>query len=86
MKSFFVVDENGELIANTKHRGCNKEISWQEQEANARLIAAAPELLETLKIVLDVALLEIPNYEQAESFRMAEKAVAKAEGRKGDEK
>ena len=41
--------------------------------------AVRDDLLAALKLVLEVALLEIPNYEQAESCRIAEAAIAKAE-------
>ena len=44
-------------------------------KSNARLIAAAPELLEALKLVVDIA-----SHECA-SVRMAKVAIAKAEGR-----
>ena len=46
------------------------------QEANARLIAAAPELLEALKAVLDH--FDKASFERA--FSLAAKAIAKAEG------
>ena len=48
---------------------------WKELKANANLIAAAPELLEAAKLVLDE--LEYDSYEAV--WRLAE-AVAKAEG------
>lgn len=44
-----VMSETGKSISflnYTKHRADN---NWEEQEANAKLIAAAPELLEALK-------------------------------------
>ena len=44
--------------------------------ANARLIAAAPELLEALKAML----LACPVKEGGETHRLAEAAIAKAEG------
>ena len=47
--------------------------------ANARLIAAAPELLEALERVLKVDLIERP-IDAFESFKLAEKAIAKAKG------
>lgn len=49
-------------------------------EANARLIAAAPELLEALKALLDIAPFGSTNADR-EIHRQAEAALAKAEVR-----
>ena len=49
-----------------------------DQEEGTRIRVSAPELLEALKLVLDVALLEIPNYDQSMSFNKAEKAINNA--------
>lgn len=51
----------------------------EETEANARLIAAAPDMLAALKAVVDLN--RGTQTEQDESFRMAYEAIAKAEGR-----
>lgn len=45
-----------------------------------RRLETWPELLGVLKLVLDVALLEIPCYEQAESFQKANNLIARVEG------
>ncbi len=53
----------------------------KEREANARLIAAAPELLEALKMALE-ALTEDSNAQvRLETAGWVEAAIAKAEGR-----
>ena len=49
-----------------------------EDEANARLIAAAPELLEALKAALSLIEIAIPF--DGEVNRMVRNAIAKAEG------
>lgn len=63
--------------ASEERMGKQRFISPGEQEANARLIAAAPELLEALKGMLVVANLftDSPYHEAARA------AIAKAEGR-----
>jgi len=47
----------------------------QEAEANARLVAAAPELLETLKEVIRLSDRKVDEWDRAKE------AIAKAEGR-----
>ncbi len=67
-------------------------ISCEEMKANAERICLCvnshnklkkdrDDLLDALKLVLTVALHEIPNYEQSMSCEMADKAIAKAEGK-----
>lgn len=51
---------------------------WDEAMANARLIAAAPELLEALKGLLEVT---EENYDNRHEVEAAIHAIAKAEGR-----
>lgn len=53
----------------------DRRISWAEAEANARLIAAAPDLLEALQHILGGAL-SLPRFAEAE----ARAAIAKALG------
>ncbi len=50
--------------------------TWDEDKANARLIAAAPELLEACKGVMDMLDGEFPGHPMSERVR---KAIAKAE-------
>lgn len=54
--------------------------SWQEQEANARLIAAAPELLEALRELTELAHLHMTGG-YGHAIDNAARAIAKAEGR-----
>ena len=44
-----IIDEKGELVGTTSTRHCGAA----QAEANARLIAAAPELLEALKVLVN---------------------------------
>jgi hypothetical protein len=52
-----------------------------ESEANARLIAAAPDLLIACKRLLEVEPPRLITGEERETFRLASAAIAKAEGR-----
>jgi hypothetical protein len=52
--------------------------STDETKANARLIAAAPELLEALKSLLNYA--NLGAYQRADTVKAARAAIAKAEG------
>lgn len=60
-------------------KGSNFSMPEEEAQANAHLIAAAPELLEALKAVLD-SLFE-SGRRDFEAEQRAEDAIAKAEGR-----
>lgn len=52
----------------------------KDTKANARLIAAAPEMLEALKAALGMSS-PIDRYENAKLFELIEAAIAKAEGK-----
>ena len=76
---FDIIDENGRTISTVTN--------WNEQEANASLIASAPELIEALQSINDLKVnLGFPN-RQAQLVdwarkvgRIAKEAIAKAEG------
>lgn len=53
--------------------------SDDEQNANARLIAAAPELLEELKLILDFAIVEKSKL-RAQEIASIRRVIAKATG------
>lgn len=59
----------------------NGEIFVGEQLANARLVAAAPELLDALKKYVEAGAGDTTSfYKQAEAYDAAIEAIAKAEG------
>ena len=57
--------------------GCASE-NWDEVMANARLIAAAPELLAACELVLEV--LDQDSVRDSECFWLIKRAIAKAKG------
>ncbi|WON88696.1 hypothetical protein [Delftia sp. UGAL515B_04] len=71
-----VTAENGALIAK-----CEKLDSLTNLEANARLIAAAPELLEALRKLADAyERLKPPGYPLLDPEKQARAVIAKATG------
>jgi len=73
---------NGEFVCNAityNKYGRTEEQRLLLQEANARLIAAAPDLLEALKKYQQYNRLK--NDSDAEIYDIAETAIAKAEGK-----
>jgi hypothetical protein len=59
---------------------------WTERDkemsvANARLIAAAPELLEALEGIIDIGKRDLTNPKYDGYFRTAREAILKAKGR-----
>lgn len=72
---FNVWDDRGRLIA-TVHCPLEPDEAWERGCDNARLIAAAPDLLKALKAMLDPM-----RYEDFEEIEMASSAVEKAEGK-----
>ena len=77
-----VFTADGELVANTHgaQRNFQREEQIQEQNANARLIAAAPELLEVLQEILDATAYDHGG--PVSLYKKAEKIIAKAKGEK----
>ena len=58
--------------------------SWDgavNHEANAHLIAAAPELLEALKGIIEIGKRDMSNQKYDSYFEYAKQAIAKAEGK-----
>ena len=63
---------------NTICRGDDEMIDWK---ANARLIAAAPEMLEALEDYIDLyPFRDKMNFRQRSTFDKAKRAIAKAKG------
>ncbi len=89
-----VRDSDDELVAVALHlRVGQPERSVQEAEANARLIAAAPELLEALKTAMQqletdaifMSLSGANGDHQAKAALIARAAIAKATGETNDQ-
>ena len=69
---FDIIDENGRTISTVTN--------WKEQEANASLIASAPELIEALQSINDLKV-NLGWQDWAKKVgRIAREAIAKAEG------
>lgn len=70
---------------NSSDKDTNKSLK-EEAAANARLIAAAPELLEALKLLIDGIERkdEFKSYSIEDGLAKARIAIAKAEGEKND--
>ena len=73
---FNIVDEGGNIIASAN---CNYLIEDVEAEANAKLIAAAPDLLEAcIKLATELTD-EVTTEEQAQAlYDLAQKVIKKA--------
>ena len=70
---------NSLILAHCKQMG---HVALEEAEANSRLIAAAPDLLEALKVAIDIRKNpEGVSFEAVKAFiERAEAVIAKAEG------
>ncbi len=75
---FAVVTETTDIIAETFGR--SGVATYHDAEANARLIAAAPELLAALKAAREFGLDDFKSGEQP-IYEQMDAAIAKAEGR-----
>ena len=60
---------------------CVVSDDWNEQVANANLIAAAPELFKALKAMTKLFEERIPYPNNTQRYKQAIKAIAKAEGK-----
>jgi hypothetical protein len=69
---YAVVEQEGCIVAEAHHAG----LEWEEYEANALLLAAAPDLLQALKHIMNNAPAPVGG-----AKLMAERAIAKAEGK-----
>ena len=61
-----------------EYEGCLALVQTQNAEANAKLIAAAPELLEALEMMLDMS--EMGGFGKSAAEDTARAAIAKAKG------
>jgi hypothetical protein len=59
----------------------NSQLDKKDSEANARLIAAAPELLEALQNIIEIGKRDLSNPKYDEYFISAEEAISKATGK-----
>ena len=59
---------------------CVVSDDWNEQVANANLIAAAPELFKALKAMTKLFEERVPYPNNTQRYKQAIKAIAKAEG------
>lgn len=75
---FDIVGPNGEDIGYANSSDGADEPALYPAAANARLMAAAPELLAALKEMVDAASFELPT--EWKCFDIAADAIAKAEG------
>jgi len=62
-------------------RGTGHKAQCAERDANARLIAAAPDLLEALKAVMEALIADLPQAEGGPTVQGALAVIDKAEGR-----
>lgn len=76
---YAIRDADGELIAEVFGR--TSTTNYPPAEANARLMAAAPELLAALVGILEIGKRDMSNQKYDGYFDSARAAVAKAEGR-----
>ena len=60
---------------------CVVSDDWNEQVANANLIASAPEMLEALKAMTKLFEERVPYPNNTQRYKQAIKAIAKAEGK-----
>jgi hypothetical protein len=82
---WFVSNEDGEVYSVTNHRTIAMVLQAEDFDANARLIAAAPDLLEALKeatLALDGLTKGEGVFKPIEqTIKVAQAAIAAAEGR-----
>ena len=73
--AFIANVEETKIIARLLHY----EVDGEVMIANARLISAAPDMLEALKIIIKYARGEYPRHQEADIVGVAKEAIAKAE-------
>jgi hypothetical protein len=79
--AYDIVGPNGEDIGYANSSDGADEPAMYPVEANARLIAAAPDLIEALRGILEIGKRDLSNPKYDGYFASAVAAIAKAEGR-----
>ena len=76
-----VTDANNIIVAQCWAKVTGNKPTWQECAENAQLIAAAPDLLEALKLVEPLVVSSLAFVDCNAQLRLLRAAIAKAEGR-----
>ena len=77
----FAIFSLNTFIAQTENSMINEEPTKSEKQANANLIAAAPEMFKALKAMTKLFEERVPYPNNTQRYKQAIKAIAKAEGK-----
>jgi len=77
---FLICQARDPRYMDNEHLAQCREVGRDPWEANARLIAAAPDLLDALKLLESAARILPPNIDPSSPLAQARAAIAKAEG------